>query len=142
PGAIRRLPVRHLHLHSSPEAEPEVARLTENKASLNRKVSRIWLGKPYPLGATWDGEGVNFALCTEHADKVELCLFGERDDQGQSVVLPEKTDQVWHCYLPDARPGQRYGYRVHGPWEPRQGHRFNPAKLLLDPYAKSIEKWV
>jgi isoamylase len=117
--------------------------LTEQEASLKRKVSRVWLGKPYPLGATWDGEGVNFALCTEHAEKVELCLFSEHDEgHGQSVVLPEKTDQVWHCYLPDARPGQRYGYRVHGPWEPREGHRFNPAKLLLDPYAKSIEKWI
>jgi isoamylase len=107
---------------------------------LNPKFSRVWLGAPYPLGATWDGEGVNFALFTEHADKVELCLFD--DEHGEQVVtMPEKTDQVWHCYLPDARPGQRYGYRVHGPYEPAHGRRFNPNKLLLDPYAKSIETW-
>jgi len=109
---------------------------------LKRKVSRVWLGQPYPLGATWDGEGVNFALFTEHADRVELCLFDEPGEQVQNVTVPEQTDQVWHCYLPDARPGQRYGYRVHGPWEPTKGHRFNPAKLLLDPYAKSIERWI
>ncbi|MEX2495284.1 MAG: glycogen debranching protein GlgX [Woeseia sp.] len=109
---------------------------------LNAKFSRVWLGAPYPLGASWDGEGVNFALFTEHADKVELCLFEEgREEQTHSIVMPEKTDQVWHCYLPDARPGQRYGYRVHGPYKPREGHRFNPNKLLLDPYAKNIEGW-
>jgi glycogen operon protein len=109
---------------------------------LNQKFFRVWLGEPYPLGASWDGEGVNFALFTEHADKVELCLFGEQDEQVQSVIMPEKTDQVWHCYLPDARPGQRYAYRVHGPWEPKKGHKFNANKLLLDPYAKSIETWL
>jgi glycogen operon protein len=117
--------------------------LAKDKTWLNRKVSRVWLGQPYPLGASWDGEGVNFALFSEHADKVDLCLFDHgHDEQVQSVAMPEKTDQVWHCYLPDARPGQRYGYRVHGPWEPRDGHRFNPRKLLLDPYAKSIEAWI
>ena len=77
--------------------------------------TRVWLGEPYPLGATWDGEGVNFALYSEHAEKVELCLYDESDVQVERIDLPEKTDQVWHCYLPDARPGQRYGYRVHGP---------------------------
>ncbi len=100
----------------------------------------VWPGKPYPLGATWDGEGVNFALFSENADQVDLCLF---DVSGQEelfrIALSEHTDLVWHCYLPEARPGQLYGYRVHGPYDPEQGHRFNPAKLLIDPYAKSIE---
>jgi isoamylase len=103
--------------------------------------TRVWLGEPYPLGATWDGEGVNFALFTEHADKVELCLYDDNDAETHRIQLPEKTDQVWHCYLPDARPGLRYGYRVHGPYDPDAGHRFNANKLLLDPYAKNIESW-
>jgi glycogen operon protein len=101
---------------------------------------RVWPGRPYPLGASWDGTGVNFALFSEHATGVELCLFRDADDTGEAVriQLTERTDQVWHCYLPDARPGQYYGYRVHGPYAPDQGHRFNPAKLLIDPYAKAI----
>ena len=105
----------------------------------------VWPGKPYPLGATWDGEGVNFALFSEHAEKVELCLF---DSSGRRelhcITLKEQTDQVWHCYLPEARPGLLYGYRVHGPYDPSHGHRFNHHKLLLDPYAKQIKndlKW-
>src|SRR5688572_8432350 len=97
-------------------------------------------GEPYPLGATWDGSGVNFALFSENATRVELCLFGpDGSAETARIVMPEATDQVWHVYLPDARPGQRYGYRVHGPWEPAQGHRFNPSKLLLDPYARAID---
>jgi isoamylase len=101
---------------------------------------RVWPGRPYPLGATWDGTGVNFALFSEHATGVELCLFRDADDTGEAakIQLTERTDQVWHCYLPDARPGQYYGYRVHGPYAPEEGHRFNPAKLLIDPYAKAI----
>jgi isoamylase len=107
---------------------------------------RIWPGRPYPLGATWDGTGVNFALFSEQATGVELCLFRQPDDTGEAakIQLTERTDQVWHCYLPDARPGQYYGYRVHGPYEPEHGVRFNPAKLLIDPYAKAISgaiKW-
>jgi isoamylase len=99
----------------------------------------VWPGKPYPLGATWDGEGVNFALFSEHAEKVELCLFDEGGRREvQRVAITEQTDQVWHCYLPEARPGLVYGYRVYGPYEPAQGLRFNPNKLLLDPYAKQI----
>ncbi len=100
----------------------------------------VWPGRPYPLGATWDGEGVNFAIFSEHAEKVELCLFdpsGRR--QLHRIELREQTDQVWHCYLPEARPGLAYGYRVHGPYEPAHGHRFNPHKLLLDPYAKQVQ---
>ena len=101
--------------------------------------SRIAEGHPFPLGATWDGLGVNFALFSAHATKVELCLF---DEQGQTelerIELPEYTDEIWHGYLPDAHPGQVYGYRVHGPYEPDAGHRFNPNKLLIDPYAKQL----
>jgi isoamylase len=99
----------------------------------------IWPGRPYPLGATWDGEGVNFALFSEHAEKVELCLF---DASGRHELarlrLRWQTDLVWHCYLPEARPGQLYGYRVYGSYEPAHGKRFNANKLLLDPYAKAI----
>jgi glycogen operon protein len=96
----------------------------------------VWPGSPYPRGATWDGHGVNFAVFSEHAEKVELCLFDERGHERQRITLPECTDQVWHCYLPQARPGLAYGYRVHGPYRPQDGHRFNPHKLVLDPYAK------
>ncbi len=104
----------------------------------HRKMA-VWPGNPYPLGATWDGEGVNFALFSEHAGKVELCLFDRQCRQEIGVIpLAWQTDQVWHCYLPEARPGLLYGYRVHGPYNPKRGHRFNPKKLLLDPYAKAI----
>ena len=99
----------------------------------------VWPGRPYPLGATWNGEGINFALFSENAEKVELCLFdrsGKRELQ--RIPMPEQTDQVWHCYLPEARPGQLYAYRVYGPYDPPNGHRFNPNKLLLDPYANAI----
>lgn len=101
---------------------------------------RVWPGRSYPLGATWDGAGVNFALASEHATKVELCLFDHReaDKETHRLVLPEQTDQVWHAYLPDVRPGQLYGYRVHGTYEPKAGKRFNPNKVLLDPYARAI----
>jgi len=101
---------------------------------------RVWRGSPYPLGATWDGQGVNFALFSEQGTGVELCLFDAPDqpDQSQIIHLTERTDQVWHCYLPDVRPGQLYAYRVHGPYEPQKGLRFNPAKLVLDAYAKAI----
>ena len=101
---------------------------------------RVWPGQPYPLGATWDGAGVNFALFSENGTAVELCLFDGPDDniEREKIRIRERTDQVWHCYLPDVRPGQFYGYRVHGPYDPAAGHRFNSAKLLLDPYAKAI----
>src|SRR6516165_9641111 len=101
---------------------------------------RVWPGRSYPLGATWDGIGVNFALFSEHASKVELCLFDAADahKETERIVLPEQTDQVWHGYLPDVKPGQLYAYRVHGPYEPQAGHRFNPNKVLLDPYARAI----
>jgi len=100
---------------------------------------KLWPGKPYPLGATWDGAGVNFSLFSENATKVELCLFyGANGERETRILVTALTHQVWHCYLPEIRPGQLYGYRVHGPYEPEEGHRFNPAKLLLDPYAKAI----
>ncbi len=104
-----------------------------------RASSAVWPGAPYPLGATWDGEGVNFALFSQHAEGVELCLFDAKGRRElERVPLPERTDFVWHGYLPEVRPGQLYGYRVHGPYQPEAGHRFNANKLLLDPYAKAI----
>ena len=105
----------------------------------------VWPGKPYPLGASWDGEGVNFALFSERAENVELCLFDEFGrHEVHRIAIREQTDQVWHCYLPEARPGLLYGYRVRGPYDPSKGLRFNHHKLLLDPYAKQIRnglKW-
>ena len=98
----------------------------------------VWPGKPFPLGPTWDGQGTNFALFTENAESVELCLFDENGNETR-VELTDYTSHNWHCYIPDVGPGQRYGYRVHGPYDPARGHRFNPNKLLIDPYAKSIE---
>jgi len=97
-----------------------------------------WPGRPFPLGPTWDGQGTNFSLFSENAERVELCLF---DDEGREtrIELRERTAFNWHGYLPGVGPGQRYGYRVHGPWSPEHGHRFNPAKLLIDPYAKAID---
>src|SRR6185295_6868158 len=94
---------------------------------------RVWPGKPYPLGATFDGTGVNFALFSEHATKVELCLFNETTDTKEHtrIQLPERTDLVFHGYFPDIEPGQLYGYRVHGDYDPEHGDRFNPYKLLL-----------
>ena len=101
---------------------------------------RVWPGKPDPLGATWNHQGVNFSLFSQHATKVELCLFDSADDSREShrIELPTRTGFVWHGYLPDVRPGQLYGYRVHGPYEPAKGNRFNPHKVVLDPYAKAI----
>jgi isoamylase len=101
---------------------------------------RIYPGSPYPLGATWDGKGVNFALWAENATGVELCLFENNESQHEyrRIKILERTHQIWHVYLPDCEPGQLYGYRVQGPSEPENGHRFNPHKLLIDPYAKAI----
>ena len=100
---------------------------------------RVEEGRPFPQGSTWTGLGVNFALFSANATKVELCLF---DDSGETelgrVTLPEYTNEIWHGFLPDARPGTVYGYRVHGPYEPENGHWFNPNKLVLDPYAKAV----
>jgi glycogen operon protein len=102
-------------------------------------ITAVWPGDPYPRGATWDGEGVNFALFSAHAEKVELCLFDATGrHEVQRIELKERTDEIWHCYLPEARPGLLYGYRVHGPYRPEEGHRFNPHKLLVEPYARHL----
>jgi isoamylase len=110
-----------------------------NKTTREATPGELWNGSPHPLGATWDGEGVNFAIYSRNAERVELCLF---DDGGKREIarhaLRERTDFVWHGYLPQVRPGQLYGYRVLGPYKPEQGLRFNPHKLLLDPYARAI----
>jgi len=112
---------------------------TAPKSEAGASRYRVWPGTPHNLGATWDGSGTNFALFTRHATLVELCLF---DDEGNEEIaripLPEHTHEVWHGYLPDVRIGQLYGFRVHGPYAPEDGHRFNPNKLLLDPYAKAL----
>lgn len=99
----------------------------------------VYPGSPFPLGATWDGHGVNFALYSENATGIDLCLFNTPDDpKPKTIRIKERTHHVWHAYIPKLRPGQLYGYRVYGPYEPQHGHRFNPNKLLLDPYAKAI----
>ena len=101
---------------------------------------KIFTGRPFPLGATWDGEGVNFAIFSQNAEAVDLCLFNDVDDEQESfsVRMPEHSEGIWHCYLPGTKPGQLYGYRVHGPYDPHRGHRFNNNKLLIDPYAKAV----
>ncbi len=98
----------------------------------------VWPGAPFPLGPSWDGSGTNFSLFSENAQRVELCLFDDQDRE-ERIDVRQQTAHNWHVYLPGVGPGQRYGYRVDGAWEPEQGHRFNPAKLLIDPYAKSID---
>ncbi|HET9417878.1 MAG TPA: glycogen debranching enzyme GlgX, partial [Chthoniobacterales bacterium] len=101
---------------------------------------KAWPGRPYPLGATWLGNGVNFALFSQRATAVELCLFDSLDATEENIRVPviERTNYIWHVFLPDARPGQLYGFRVAGSYEPERGLRFNSSKLLLDPYAKAI----
>ncbi len=105
---------------------------------------RVYPGQPYPLGATWDGLGVNFSLFSEHATQVELCLFESKYSikEYARILMPEYSDHVWHCYSPDIKPGQIYGYRVYGPYEPERGLRFNPNKIVIDPYAKAIVRSV
>ncbi len=116
-----------------------------NKPLTHELTRELWTGSPHPLGATWDGQGVNFAIYSRHADKVELCLFDETGKRElQRIPLRERTDFVWHGYVPALKPGQLYGYRVHGPYRPEEGHRFNPHKLLIDPYARALSgaiKW-
>jgi isoamylase len=99
--------------------------------------NRIREGLPHPRGANWDGKGVNFCLFSAHATRAELCPFDEKGERETTrIELPEYTDEIWHGYVPDVHPGTIYGYRVHGPYEPASGHRFNPDKLLLDPFAR------
>ena len=114
---------------------------TADPSRFHKKNSmNVWLGKPYPLGATWDGQGVNFAVFSETATRVVLCLFDQSNSRRETrrVLMPERTDLVWHAYLPDLSPGQLYGYRVMGAYKPKEGLRQNPNKLLLDPYAKQV----
>jgi len=118
---------------------PKLSNNSPSSTSRNSAASTLREGKPFPLGATWDGLGVNFALFSAHATKVELCLFDE-DGTETRYPLPEVDAFVWHGFLPSVEPGQRYGYRVHGPHDPAAGHRCNPHKLLLDPYAKAIDR--
>src|SRR5678815_1474361 len=114
--------------------------MTRTPRSAPPETTRTRPGAVHPLGATFDGAGVNFSLFSEHATKVELCLFDGVDETKEThrIPLPEHTDMVWHGYFPDVEPGQLYGFRVHGPFEPQNGHRFNPNKVVLDPYAKAI----
>ena len=114
-------------------------RLLPSFSFLRSNNGYVSAGSPHPLGATWDGRGTNFALFSANATKVELCLF-DRDGKRETerVTLPERTDDVWHVYLSHVTPGQLYGYRVHGPYEPEAGHRFNAHKLLIDPYSKRL----
>ncbi|MDX1663968.1 MAG: glycogen debranching protein GlgX [Candidatus Promineifilaceae bacterium] len=122
------------------KASLETAGSTAQMASRRKSNQQheTWPGDPYPLGASWDGQGVNFALFSRGASAVELCLFDEAGSERARLKLPERNNEIWHGYLPGLSPGQRYGYRVHGPYEPEHGLRFNPNKLLLDPYAKAI----
>ncbi len=108
-------------------------------SGMARRRSQVWPGTPNPLGATWDGQGTNFALFSENAVRVTLCLFTEDGRvEAERIRLTERTAHVWHAYLPGIRPGQAYGYRVDGPFAPERGHRFNPNKILIDPYAKAL----
>ncbi|HXR12456.1 MAG TPA: hypothetical protein VN770_09185, partial [Gaiellaceae bacterium] len=99
---------------------------------------QVWPGTPFPLGPSWDGAGTNFAIFSENAERVDLCLF-DADGHETRIEMTERTAFNWHCYVPGVGPGQRYAYRVHGPYDPLSGRRFNPHKLLIDPYAKAIE---
>jgi isoamylase len=114
----------------------ELAAVVPEMTNSENRLAPMREGLPHPRGATWDGKGTNFAIFSAHATKVEVCIFDENGEQElERIELPEYTNQIWHGYLPDVRPGTIYGYRVHGPYEPENGHRFNPNKLLLDPYA-------
>src|SRR5207253_2064098 len=112
-------------------------RLREPDRGHQKLEMESWPGRPFPLGSMWDGEGTNFSLFSENAERVELCLF-DRDGRETRLEVRERTALNWHCYVPGVEPGQCYGYRVHGPYAPEAGHRFNPHKLVLDPYAKAI----
>ena len=117
-------------------SDPSSTRAAPSIATSRPKQVEVREGLPFPRGATWDGAGVNFALFSANATKVEVCLFDQKGEQEiQRIPLPEYTDEIWHGYVPDIGPGTLYGYRVYGPYAPEEGHRFNPNKLLLDPYA-------
>jgi isoamylase len=130
PTGARRRPA------ARPPADASVARPVWQRGGMD--LPRTWPGRAYPLGATYDGVGTNFSVFSEAAEAVELCLFDEQGAETR-IALPETTAFCWHGYIPDIGPGQRYGFRVHGPWEPHAGLRANPAKLLIDPYAKAVQ---
>ncbi len=137
------LPAKQLHGPGEDDASHYMSTsrfASEPSTNAEPYTARPWTGRPLPLGAHWDGAGVNFSLYSEHATRVELCLFARPDDpyEEDRIALPERTGHVWHAYLPGLRPGHAYGYRVHGPYRPDQGLRFNPAKVLLDPYARAV----
>src|SRR6202012_3845370 len=111
---------------------------TSGVAKASPKLSTVWPGSSYPLGATFDGGGTNFAVFSEIAEKVELCLIGKNCDETR-IPLDGVDGYWWHAYLPTVSPGQRYGFRVHGPFDPAAGHRCDPSKLLLDPYGKAFD---
>jgi isoamylase len=124
---------------SEPPPAPTAQSTSSSGAKVTQPVPKLWKGHAYPLGATWAGDGVNFALFSENATGVELCLFDRLGEpETARVRFTEVANHVWHGFLPEVRPGQLYGYRVYGPYEPKRGHRFNPNKVLLDPYAKAI----
>ena len=116
-------------------------RVAEASQALLEPKRAVWPGRPYPLGASFDGAGTNFALFSSVAERVQLCLFDD-DDREQPIDLELGIGQIWHCYLPEVGPGTRYGYRVHGPWDPARGLRCNPHKLLVDPYARALGEGV
>src|SRR5207253_10346647 len=122
---------------SFPQSEVCATLALELPSAAAVAVVKLWPGSPYPLGATYDGSGTNFSVFSEVATRVELCLFDEAGNQ-TCADFPETTAFLWHGYAPNISPGQRYGFRVHGPWEPQAGHRCNPSKLLLDPYGKAV----
>ncbi len=126
----------------SKNIQPRVGAAQQKRQETSSGGYRLWPGSAYPLGATWDGMGVNFSIYAQNATKIELCLFNTIDDEREAACIPlkERTDEIWHAYLPEVVPGQVYGYRVHGPFDPANGHRFNPNKIVLDPYAKSIAR--
>ena len=133
---ITKPPKRNSH-HS--RFGPRLATVKKRREPAATMPRTILPGKPYPQGATWDGTGVNFSVYSEKATAVELCLFDEVDSkEAETVPVRECTGYIWHCYLPGVKLGQLYGYRVHGPYDPERGERFNPAKLLIDPYAKAL----
>ena len=137
----RRVPCEgtsvQLSTHEPPQPSDGVAELPPTVRSAGQ-MRDVWPGRPFPLGATWDGGGTNFSIFSEHAESVDLCLFDEEGEEHR-IQMTKRTALNWHCYVPGVSPGQRYGYRVHGPYSPHEGHRFNASKLLIDPYAKAIE---
>src|SRR4051812_1737876 len=135
------MPISTAEVSPAPTRTPAPAASTAAAPAPRRPLRSlpVWKGHPYPLGATWTGDGVNFALFSEHATGVELCLFDRLGEPESGCVAFTACDNyVWHGFLPGIKPGQLYGYRVHGPYDPQHGHRFNPSKVLLDPYAKAI----